>query len=252
MKIFFTTILLCALVSMFAQTSGGTKEKELKGIVYNNELSFGGGLHTNGFNLSFAKGKIKKYYLTRVLYFELAEVHSPKQVRYNADPQNYRSSYFYGKQNSFFTVRAGWGAKRYFSEKAKEKGLAMGMTYLFGPSLGILKPYYLDIYKQETGQEESMKYSEENAEFFLNISNRSNIMGPSGFGKGWGEIRPLPGGFARVGLLFDIGAFDAFLKDIEVGALLEAYPKKVQMMVSDDNPQVMVNLFLNVHFGKRK
>ena len=41
-------------------------------------------------------------------------------------------------------LRVGMGAKRYFSEKAKRKGIAIGINYQAGVSLGLLKPYYLD------------------------------------------------------------------------------------------------------------
>ncbi|MEM8907273.1 MAG: hypothetical protein AAGD05_05450, partial [Bacteroidota bacterium] len=147
---------------------------------------------------------------------------------------------------------------RYFSEKAKEKGLAIGMSYVIGPSIGFLKPYYLDLFQLPNANGEqvitSEKYSDENADLFLNTGR---IFGSSGFSKGLSEISILPGIHAKAGVHFDWGAFDEFVKAIEAGVMIDAYFQRVPLMVDNDeienaeNRPFFINLYLTLQLGKR-
>lgn len=227
------------------------------GIIYNTEFAIGGGVHTNGFNLSFQYGWLKKYYLTKIFYADFGMLKHPKEYRQSYDyvpqwSQNSPKPFVYGKQNSFYVIRVGYGEKRYFSDKAKKRGIAIGASYSAGVSLGLLKPYYLDIVYPGSSPNSydirSEPYSTENASYFLNLDR---IYGASGAGLGWGGIKPIPGGYARAGLLFDWGAFDSFLKDIEVGGMIDVYYKRVPIMLTEQNYPFFANLYINIHFGKR-
>lgn len=231
-----------------------------KGIVYNKEFTVDFKLHTNGFALGFNSGRLKTYYLTRFYNFEIGELKHPKEFRQSFD--NVQSSgnvsrpFVFGKQNSFFVLRAGIGEKRYFSEKAKRKGLAVGISYEAGPSLGLLKPYYLELRRQDEGEPlyQSERFSEENADRFLSITD---ILGSSGFSKGLGEISALPGAHAKFAVHFDWGAFDEFVKAIEAGVMVDVYFRNVPIMVESElvenveNRPLFINLYLNLQLGKR-
>ena len=116
------------------------------GILYNRETSFNFKLTTNrGFAPGMEFGRLRTYYKTTYYHISLGELKHPKEKRQSADPSVSRSfrPYVFGKQTNLFVLRGGWGVKRYYSEKAKQKGVAMGVSFAFGPSLGLLKPYYL-------------------------------------------------------------------------------------------------------------
>lgn len=235
-----------------------------KGIVYNKEFSIDFKLHTNGFGLGVNIGTLKTYYLTRFINIELGEIKHPKEFRQNFDfqPQgNNRVSraFIFGKQNSFYVLRGGIGEKRYFSEKAKRKGVAVGVSYEAGPSLGLLKPYYLELIRtldQGQGQDfviRSEKWDEENTDF-LDIRL---IYGGSGFSKGLSELNVRPGIHAKAALHFDWGAFDEFVKALEAGFMIDGYFGKVPIMVDSaltpgaENRALFLNLYINLQFGKR-
>ncbi len=266
-KIFFLIAVSCLFVFQSqAQTeypSRGFTNPELKGIVYNKEFAFDVRLHTNGLAFAANFGKIKTFYKTRYYHIEIGELRHAKQERQSFDWagwSNSRSSksFFFGKRNNLYVLRAGIGVKKYFSEKARQRGLAIGITYEAGPSLGLLKPYYLEIIHATDNPSEfvveSEKYSSENADDFLNINS---IYGSSGFSKGLNEIKPIPGLHGKLGVHFDWGAFDEYVKAIEAGIMIDIYTKKVPIMVENDaitnseNRPFFVNLYLTLQLGKR-
>lgn len=267
-NVYITLLLLFgAAGALFGQATVFSTDQvytgDQKGIVYDKEFSIDFKIHTNGFGLGVNIGTLKTYYLTRFFNIEIGELKHPREYRQNFDfqlPGSNRISraFIFGKQNSFFVLRGGIGEKRYFSEKAKRKGLAVGISYEGGPSLGIQKPYYLELIRfLDAGNEyviRSERYAEENADRFLNIHN---IYGSSGFAKGLNEINIQPGVHAKVALHFDWGAFDEFVKAMEAGIMIDGYLNRVPILVETDatdsaqNRQLFVNLFVNFQFGKR-
>jgi len=264
-SIFF--ILFAFLFSYQSQSQSSTSKQfnspEYKGVVYNKEFAFDVRLHTNGFAIAANFGKIKTFYKTRYYHIEIGEIRHPKEERQSFDwagwsTSNSSKSFFFGKRNNLYVIRAGIGVKKYFTEKAKQRGLAVGMSYEAGPSLGLLKPYYLEIiHPADTPASyyvESEKYSAENASDFLDINS---IYGASGFSKGLGEIRPIPGLHGKLGVHFDWGAFDEFVKAIDVGIMADVYFKEVPLMVENEaitnseNRPFFINLYLTLQLGKR-
>ncbi len=226
------------------------------GIIYNKETTFNLKLSTNrGIIPGLEFGKLKTYYKTTTFSVNIGELKSVKEVRQSADPTLSRSfrPFVFGKQNNFFALRAGWGAKRYYSEKARTKGVAVGMSYSIGPTLGMVKPYYLALtYQGDVPGNNRIvheKYSEENANVFL---NETRILGASPFTKGFSEISLIPGANASIAFHMDWGAFDEFVKAFEIGAMLDVFPKNVPIMVSDENTPFFFNFFLNLQLGKRR
>lgn len=245
------------------------------GVVYDKEFTVDVKLHTNGLALAANIGKIKSYYKTRYYHFEIGELKHEKEYRYSRDltSNNFSrasGSYVFGKQNSLFVLRAGIGTKKYFSEKASRKGLAIGMSYEYGPSLGFVKPYYLDIYPNDSNNStpREIKFSAEEAANFLDADR---IAGYSGFVKGLGEVSLQPGAHAKFGFHFDWGAFDEYVKAVEVGIMADFYLKKIPLMVDDAtltlntnpvrtleilpenvrNRPFFLNLYISLQLGKR-
>lgn len=257
----FTT----ALAAQQTIEGGQNYYNDQKGIIYNKEFTVDLKLHTHGYALGINIGKLKTYYLTQYYHFEFGEIKHPKEYRQSFDfqvPSSNRVSraFIFGKQNNLFVLRGGFGEKRYFSEKAKRRGLAIGISYEGGASLGLLKPYYLDLIYPRNDIEppyviRSERLTEENREdYFLNIRN---IFGASGFSKGLSEISAIPGGHAKIAAHFDWGAYDEFVKAIEVGAMVDFFFQKVPIMVESpevpnvENRPFFVNLYITLQLGKR-
>ena len=261
MKNIILVLVIILSATTFTQAQKINKERkkfrEDKGVTYEKEFGVDIRPHTNGFAIAGNYGIIKTYYKTQVFQFEITELRHPREVRqsfdfFNTPLGNTSRSFVFGKQNSFYALHLGYGGKRYFSEKANRKGVAIGMTYSIGPSLGITKPYYLQLRRFEQNPIDysvvNEKYSPENASEFLNINS---IFGGAGFSYGLDELSVMPGGHAKIGLHLDWGAFDEFIKAIEAGITVDVYPKKIALMVTEDNPSIFLNFYIAVQLGKR-
>lgn len=239
-------------------------EPASKGVIYNSELAFDLRLHTNGFALGANFGKIRTYYKTRYFHVGIGELKHHKENRANLDRSNSSGrlsrSFVYGKQNNLFVTRIGYGEKRYFSEKAKRKGVAVGISYEGGFTAGLLKPYYLELLSTENSNPGpsslqgtfTVKYSEENQDYFL---NPWNIFGSSSWTRGLTETSIIPGIHTQFAVHVDWGAFDEYVKAIEAGIMVDAFIRQVPIMVElegVENRPFFVNLFINLQIGKRK
>lgn len=250
-----------ATVLFFAKGQGQTtfQPKELRstqtGIVYTKETAFDVYLHTAGMGFGMKFGDIETYYRTSYYHIEFSTIRHAKEVRQSNRVSQFNvlsRPYVYGKQNSFFTLRAGMGKKRYFSEKAKRRGIAVGVNYQGGLSLGMVKPYYLELRSSENGEfspVRSEKFTSENRDRFL---DRTLIEGHSGFFTGLEELNFIPGIHAKGGIHFAWGAFDEQVKALELGIMIDVYFSDVPIMIIEDNKPYFMNLYLNLQFGNRK
>jgi len=240
-------------------------DEDSRGVVYSQELSADLNWCTNGYSAGVNVGKLKNYYLTNYFQFSLGQLKHRKEFRQNFDfaPSSIgriSNAFVFGKENSLFVVRANVGQKRYLSEKEMQKGVAIGINYSGGLSLGLLKPYYLDLiyFKENTFGDiiiKSEKYSADNAEVFL---ANERVYGTSPFAKGIGETQLVPGINGRAGVVFSWGAFEDFVKAMEVGLMFDLFFGNVPIMVEDpridfdENVPYFLNLYVNLQLGKRK
>lgn len=227
------------------------------GIIYNEEQSFTFRVLPRGISIGGYKGKIHTYYRTTYYYGEVGYLKHHKEVRQSNElaailrGQDTPRPYVYGKQNSFYTLRAGYGVKRYYSEKARRKGLAVAVIYQGGFTLGALKPNYLRLIRRGENNLFSIsseRYSEDNADVFL---DPFSIYGGAPITQGIREMSFLPGVHAMGAVHFGFGAFEEYVMAIDAGLMVDVFPRRVPIMVAD-NQAYFLNLFLNLHIGKRK
>lgn len=249
--------LLSALVLGTAQAQQTAKPIATGvGVIYNRETAFNLKLTTNrGYAPGLEFGRLRTYYKTTYYHISIGELKHGKEQRQSANPSIGRAfrPYVYGKRNNLLLLRGGWGVKRYYSEKARQKGVALGMSYSFGPSVGLLKPYYLALSRvadnATTGRVSLEKYGDNNADLFL---DNTRILGAAPFTKGLGEISPLLGGNASVAFHMDWGAFDEVVKALEIGLMVDAFGTKAPLLVGDQNSRLFFNFFVNLQLGKRR
>jgi len=239
---------------------------EKKGIVYNEELAFDFKLLTpRSIALGVNFGDLQTYYRTRFYNLEIGNLRHSQEFRQSFDIQfpgsNIASNPFvFGKQNQFYVLRGGLGFKRYLSEKAVRRGVAVGYSYSGGPALGFLKPYYLNlIYFSDQGTNRVVirpeRYTEDNARTFLDIYT---VYGAASWLRGLGEIRLLPGIQAKAALHFDWGAYEETVKAVEAGIAVDFFFREVPIMVESattrgvENSAAFINFYINLQLGKRR
>lgn len=237
-------------------------ELDLKGVVYKHEWSFDFRLHENGYSIGYNTGEVLSYHKSKFYQLELGvmkDIREKRQTKnYSFTPTSGSRAFVFGKVNSFINIRGSIGFKKYLSEKAKRKGLAVGYSYSFGPAVGLLKPYYLRlIYRPlETGGETTLtpdeRFTEENAEKFLTFND---IDGASSPFKGLTEIKVVPGIQGKLASHFALGAFDQYVKAIELGVMVDLYIRRIDIMAESlgyNNKPYFIKLFANMQLGMRK
>ncbi len=249
----FAVIFLLGSLGLFAQAN--YRSTQTKGLIYTREKALDVTFNSSGFSVGFTKGKLKSYLKTPFWQFELGRLKHPKEYKQVADLSIRNSRpYTYGKKNVMMVARILRGQKRYLSEKAKTKGVAIGWEYAAGLSLALLKPYYLNLQRDVNPSNPLVfstkpeKYSAENRDLFLDTRA---IAGAASFWKGIGETKVMPGLHARIGVLFDWGAFDETSKSVDAGVMIDVYPKAVPIMIDAKNYPFFLNLYINFQLGKR-
>ena len=241
-----------------AQQQPLTNNDIAKGIIYYKDFSVGAKMATNGFGAFLNLSHRINLYKTKFYQFEIENITNPKEISQASvysNPYGFESpkSFVYGKQNNFYTVNASIGMKRLIAEKADKSGVELTLKYMGGVSIGILKPYYLDlIYTQDNVTIDyilSQSYAQAGPRFL----NYDLIYGSSGFTYGLNQIRVVPGAHFKAGLNFDWATYDDNIKAVEVGIECDIYYEKVPIMVASEfNQQIIPQLYVSLEIGKRR
>jgi len=249
------SIIFCIPIRARAQSdeTGIAPETVRKGYLYKEEWSIDAALHTNGFYFGFNRGSIHTYRKTRTTHIGIGMLGHPLETRISQPTgfsyRNY-SSYKFGKVNHLINLRAGRGTILTLTEKARKKGIALGLRYEGGVTLGLLKPYYLQVREERDGVivARQIRYVDAPEDFL----NPDHILGRGSFFKGMNKVKLAPGLFGRLAFRFDPGAYDNFIRTLETGVQLDLYASKPEIMVSEKNAQYYLNFYLNVQLGSRK
>jgi hypothetical protein len=225
------------------------------------EMSFGYRLNSDGWSIFMTRGFIKKEERKSSFFtIDLSEKKHPKETKSLnesfsiAFPNEIKPlAYKYGKINNFYQFKLGYGGTQEMTGKLDRKSVIINWVYAGGLSLGMLKPYYLDLLVPEGNVyvRKFQKYSEENKESFLDLNNRGTILGGSSFTKGLGEISIQPGLHARSGFYFDYTATRKTFVGVEIGASAEVYFNTIDILKNTNNNNYFINIYADFRFGRR-
>lgn len=228
------------------------KQEEEGALIYQKQGAFGFKFNTDAWSMFYEHGKYKTINKTSLWWLELGERKHPKEEKVptlNAQ-QGFLiiSSYIYGKRNNFYYLKAGLGQQTLIGGKGNKNGVAVSAIYGAGFSAGLLKPYYLEIVNPSTNKKEEIKY-DNNDNLFL---DPTIILGKGSFGKGFNEIKFVPGAHARAALRFDYGRYNEVLSAMEVGINAEYYSQTMPILLLNKDKKFFFNAYIALVFGKRK
>jgi hypothetical protein len=210
---------------------------------------FGIKLATDGYGLSFEKGKYKTPRRTLLYQFELNEKKNPKEEK-TASSQNLFTgqvnSVIWGKANNFYQFKLGLGQQYLIGGKANKSGIAVSALYAGGVSIGLAKPYEVDVINESTHEQLRKKFTDPPD------SNTYELIGASGFTHGWNEVKVKPGLHAKLAMRFDYGRFNETISAIEAGLNAEYYFSKVQQLIYVPEKNFFFNAYITILFGRRK
>jgi hypothetical protein len=265
-KLFLSTLILLTVVSLYAQDSSYVSPRRNKkdakkerinnlirmeeegDLIFNKHNIFSIRLATDGYGINFEKGKFVTPTRTVLYQFELNEKKSPKEHKVSASPDqfNYSSLVPY-KLNNFYIFKLAIGQQHLIGGKGNKNGVAVTALYTGGFSLGMLKPYYVDVQNTQTGETNRMTFTELQKDTLPDV-----VTGASGFTVGWSHLSIKPGVNAKGALRFDYGRLNQSVTAIEVGLTGEYYFSKIPQVLLVPEKTFFFNAYVQIMFGSRK
>ena len=131
--------------------------------------------------------------------------------------------------------------------------MAVTANFGGGVTLGLLRPYYLEVNDTANGSRKAIKYDSPDSTTFISANKLGSLsVSSGGFSKGWNEIKVTPGAYAKAALRFDYGRYNEIVSAIEVGITAEYYSKKIPQLIFVTPKSFFLNVYVAILFGKRK
>ena len=216
-------------------------------LVYTRQNTFNAAIHSRGFGAGFKIGKIRSINVTRNWEAEVVSLHSLKEIK-TMNLSHYNSRPFvYGKLNSVYVARFGYGEERRIFGKPYWGGIETRWTYEAGVSLALSKPYYYYVVAYQPSSTGGYIETVEEQTYAEGI----DIIGKAPFTKGLGETKPSPGAHASLGMSFDFGKSRTKVQAVNVDVKAEYFPMSVSIMDSERGKMFFFTFMLSYNWGSR-
>ncbi len=231
-------------VSIFSQVP--VNEKLMARI--SKEIWLGGTVHSSGFALNYGMSKFKTFRIKSLVNVDLVSINHDKEYKIFGSFDENAKKFIFGKLNSLYSVRLGFGNRKILYEKLRENGLQITMNYTVGTSLGLVKPVFLDVFKYDLSGSiagiSSEKYDPE-------LHNFYTIYGRASWTAGLMETKINPGIFFKFGFDFDYSSNREIINSLEAGVCLDVFSKPVVLMVENNNYRFYPTLYINYSIGNK-
>lgn len=203
-------------------------------------------MHSRGIGASYQHGWRTSGFSNRILSIELMTLRHPKEYKINRAGSENTRGYFYGKVNSAALFRTSIGWQKVLYDKEVKRGVRVSYFALFGPSVALTKPVYVELIPNTGDGRKSqlVRYS-------TDVHNQGDVMGRAPILYKVNSTRLIPGGHARGVLNFEYASDDSFIKAIETGVNLDVFAKEIPIMENTYNTQFYLTLFIGFQFGQR-
>ena len=214
-------------------------------ITYKKHTAFGGKLTSDGYGVFMEMGRARSVRKAVLFQLDIAERKHVKEEKQQG-PFSTTAPLIYGKINYFYPVKLGVQLQYLLGNKGNKNGVSITGNLGGGLSLGLLRPYLLDVDKQ--GERTFVGYESADSSYFLN----GPYFGGPNFGTGWKKLKVTPGIYIKPAVRFDYGKFNEMVNAIEVGLTGEFYSKKIPQMIYTKQQQFFFSAYVAVVFGRRK
>ena len=212
------------------------------------EIWLGGTVHSSGFALNYGMSKFKTFKKKSLVNVDLVSINHDKQYKIFGSFDENAKKFIFGKLNSLYSLRLGFGNRKILYEKLRENGLQITMNYTVGTSLGLVKPVFLEVFKYDLSGRiagiSSEKYDPE-------LHNFYTIYGRASWTAGLMETKINPGMFFKFGFDFDYSSNREIINSLEAGVCLDVFSKPVVLMVENNNYRFYPTLYINYSIGNK-
>jgi hypothetical protein len=241
--------LLFAAGHAVSQTSaGGAYEDSLPLTRVTDEMSWGLMLHTQGAGFTFARGLYVDGTHVRMWVADLAYIRNLKEQKTTNPVYDEGASYVYGKVNAFHTLRLLTGRQVLRSEKIRKDAVRFSTMWLWGASLGIEKPVYLEIGYPD------IPYTSISVERYNPDEHFSDdIFGQASWVNGINELTLVPGVHLSYSLEFEYGNQREVMRSLNIGVDADVFLKEPMILAEkfDQNSRYFITLHAKLQLGRR-
>jgi len=212
------------------------------------EIWVGATIHTNGFGLNYNVAKFKTYKKKSLINFEVLGVKHEKEYKIFGSFDENAKKYVFGKLNSLHIIRFGMGRRKVIFEKIRENGIQICFNWTLGPSLGCVKPVYLEVFKLDVfGQPIGVSTER----YDPTEHNIYNIYGRGPWIAGFSEMKFNIGAYSKFGLEFDYSSAREIINLLEIGIALDYFPKPIEIMTQVGGQNIFPIIYLNCSIGNK-
>jgi hypothetical protein len=238
----FLSVIPFAIFSQIA-TSAFDENQNLN-VLYRNEATGSVFIHSRGWGFQYSRLKHVTGKRKRVMEFSLLNMKHPKEYKLRYEGISGNKSFYYGKLNSVYFMRAGVGFQNTLYERSERKSIEIRMTTTMGFNLGIIKPVYLYIFKENVIAPLIEKYNPDE-------HNLSNIAGRAPMLYGFSNLSIRPGAYAKMAFSFEYGEYTNEVKAIETGVVVDGTLLPISIMAKIPKEQFFITLYISFVFGKK-
>ena len=221
------------------------KQEEEGVITSRKHFAAGFKLINDGFGGWLEMGRARSVQKTFLFQLEISERKNVKEEKLQ-DAYGSSSPLIYGKINFFYPVKLGFQEQFLLGNKGSKNGVSVTANIGGGVSLGLLRPYLVEVDKGN-GIYEFVGYNSPDSNYFLN----GPIVGGPNFSQGWNQLKMKPGIYAKSSLRFDYGRYNEMLNAIEIGAFAEYYSSNIPQMIAIEPRKFFMGVYVGVCMGRR-
>lgn len=208
-------------------------------------FSTGVSLYTNGWGFDvLTTGKVGKK-TDWAVALSVATQKDPRETRVESLFGEQGRRYVYDKQNVVFALYTGAGVERIIQPLTAISKLTIRAGITGGPLVAFLKPYYLEIFRQVTGNEGVRQLGL----YDPAVHNYGNIIGEAEFFNGFDKIKLMAGFRVRAHATFNFTTSNIFVRALYIGVQADAYPRPLPIMTQYPNRSFIVAGFIGVQIG---
>ena len=228
------------------------KQEEEGVIAFRKHSLFAFKLTNDGYGGFYEFGKTQSIRKALLFQLDFAERKHPKEEK-QTHPLVPASPFIFGKINYFYPLKLGVQQQYLLGNKTNKNGVSVTANFGGGISLGLLRPYYLEINDSANANRKQIKYDGPDSTTFTSSIDLFNAyVSSAGFGKGWSEMKLTPGLYAKAALRFDYGRYNEAVSTIEVGGNVEYYSKNIPQLIFIKQKKLFFNVYVAILFGRRK
>lgn len=247
-RFFFLWMILWVPFLMMGQRKSAAPQKK---ETQTQSSSWGFGVNTNTNSGILGGFSFLKTFKNRS--FVNLDLTNTKDYREFDSPYSYNGkTYVEGKLNYLFNLRPEYGRQWTLLKQASDGGTSLNGRLATGPTIGIQKPYYVDIVYTDVSSNRTATKSVPMARALDNTYNKSIISGEGSIFSGFSEAKFIPGWHLKTALEFKFETLKQNYLAVETGFIVDYFSQPVEILNQTTPRSVYTTGYVTFFFGKSK